>query len=255
VNGEVNPTAEVAYTLSSGALTVSKSIATTGLTKLLLIMTAIISTLFALLAIIAGTLKIIGRIKNWVRTLRLYILLYPIPPVRLLLKNLLQERLQVTKNENQETPQIPKFYSETLSNKPLPPNITAHVYFDKNYEGGSTRRILLDTPTLRSKYTPNAITSEMLGLNGYRQNPYDRDDVYHRPILDIDFPAMLIPSSTEGHYHLYLDLPMKWSAYEKLLSALAAAGIIEKGYYRASVERKATFLRLPGVPKDDPNSP
>ena len=73
----------------------------------------------------------------------------------------------------------------------------------------------------------------------------------HRPILDIDFPAQLIPSSTEGHFHLYLDKPMPWSTYKKLLRALAEAGIIEGGYARASEARKYTAVRLPWVHKDD----
>ena len=37
----------------------------------------------------------------------------------------------------------------------------------------------------------------------------------HRPILDIDLPAALIPSSTPGHYHLYIDKPMEWDRYEE----------------------------------------
>lgn len=73
----------------------------------------------------------------------------------------------------------------------------------------------------------------------------------HRPILDIDFPAALIPSSTEGHFHLYLDKPMEWTVYRDLLRALAAAGIIENGYAQASEARKYTAVRLPWVRKED----
>lgn len=75
------------------------------------------------------------------------------------------------------------------------------------------------------------------------------EDGRHLPALDIDFEVRLVPSRTEGHYHLYLDgmEPMHWSAYRRLLEALMLAGVIEKGYYGASVERKATFLRVNNI--------
>lgn len=72
----------------------------------------------------------------------------------------------------------------------------------------------------------------------------------HRPILDIDFPATVIPSSTSGHGHLYIDKPMTWEHYEKLLNVLAEVGIIEPGYADASIERQHTAVRLPWVKKE-----
>lgn len=65
----------------------------------------------------------------------------------------------------------------------------------------------------------------------------------HAPALDIDFEARLVPSKTDGHYHLYLDKEMPWWKYRILLKVLAWVGIIEQGYYRASVQRHMTFLR------------
>ena len=72
----------------------------------------------------------------------------------------------------------------------------------------------------------------------------------HRPILDIDLPAALIPSSTPGHYHLYIDKPMEWDRYEDLLDALSAVGIIEEGYASASCDREYTSVRLPWIKKN-----
>ena len=66
----------------------------------------------------------------------------------------------------------------------------------------------------------------------------------HAPALDIDFPATLVPSSTPGHFHLYLDCPMPWRRYRRLLRALARAGIIERSWYKAAVYRRATHLRI-----------
>jgi|SRR5690606_41887835 len=67
----------------------------------------------------------------------------------------------------------------------------------------------------------------------------------HRPLLDLDMDAALFPSSTENHWHLYIDKPMTWRQYKRLLRALARAGVIERGYMRASFQRGHTALRLP----------
>lgn len=75
------------------------------------------------------------------------------------------------------------------------------------------------------------------------------DDGLHRPVLDIDFPAALIPSSTPGHFHLYLDKQLEGPRYMKLLDALAEAGIIEQGYASVSKARGYTSARLPWVKK------
>jgi hypothetical protein len=65
----------------------------------------------------------------------------------------------------------------------------------------------------------------------------------HAPILDIDFPVQLIPSATEGHFHLYLETEITWRNYRRLLKALVKAGIIERSYYKASIGGGMTLLR------------
>jgi hypothetical protein len=72
----------------------------------------------------------------------------------------------------------------------------------------------------------------------------------HRPILDIDFPVHVYPSTTEGHNHLYFDRLITWEKYEALLQALADAEILEPGYVSASLARKHTAVRLPWVKKE-----
>lgn len=71
----------------------------------------------------------------------------------------------------------------------------------------------------------------------------------HAPCIDIDVPMTVVPSSTPGHGHLYIDVPMTWEDYERLLTVMAEVGIVEQGYLRASRTRKATHLRLPWVAK------
>lgn len=74
-------------------------------------------------------------------------------------------------------------------------------------------------------------------------------DGMHKVALDIDMEVVVIPSTTPGHYHLYIDKVMPWAKYQKLLIALADAGIIEQGYLDVSVRRKATHLRAPWYKK------
>jgi hypothetical protein len=75
-------------------------------------------------------------------------------------------------------------------------------------------------------------------------------DGMHRPLLDIDFPAVVIPSSTPGHGHLYIDKELTWKEYTKLLNLFADLGIIEHGYRGASLARGYTALRLPWIKKE-----
>lgn len=72
---------------------------------------------------------------------------------------------------------------------------------------------------------------------------------FHRPVLDIDFPAALVPSTTPGHFHLYLDRALSWEDYEKLLRVLGEVGILEPGYVNVSIERKHTAVRVPWIRK------
>lgn len=81
---------------------------------------------------------------------------------------------------------------------------------------------------------PNLITSHVVN-----------DPGMHLVCLDIDMPAELIPSKTPGHFHLYIEHRMEWDKYVVLLRALADAGIIEKGYAEASINKGCTALRIP----------
>ncbi len=84
----------------------------------------------------------------------------------------------------------------------------------------------------------------------------DKEQRWHRPVLDIDFEARLIPSSTPGHYHLYLDGALvEHSKYQYLLTVLASAGIISDGYLGHSLERGYTAVRAPGSYKPNGDEP
>lgn len=74
----------------------------------------------------------------------------------------------------------------------------------------------------------------------------------HALVLDIDHPAWLMPSTTPGHFHLYVDVPggIPDDEYAALLDALATAGVIEWGYAGASKARGFTSVRLPWITKE-----
>jgi len=76
-----------------------------------------------------------------------------------------------------------------------------------------------------------------------------KDQFISRFIVGMEAFAELVPSSTPGHSHLYIDTEMPWKDYRWFLKSLARAGIIEEGFYRASVEREQTMLRKPGIYK------
>jgi len=73
----------------------------------------------------------------------------------------------------------------------------------------------------------------------------------HMPTLDMDVPCTLIPSSTEGHFHLLIDVPMSWEQYTRLLDVMWEVGILQEGFVRLMTARGATFVRKPGVRKND----
>lgn len=74
-------------------------------------------------------------------------------------------------------------------------------------------------------------------------------DNWHMPVLDIDYSAHLVESSTPGHYHLYLNQAIEWNDYKKLLKCMERCGLLQPGFVRNSIRRGASFARLPGVLK------
>ena len=92
------------------------------------------------------------------------------------------------------------------------------------------------------------ITSMVLHTDEYKNRTPTQ---MHTFVVDIDLPATLMPSSTPGHSHLYIESYMSWSQYVKVLDAMAEAGIIEYGYVNASKARGFTAVRLPWIRRND----
>ena len=71
----------------------------------------------------------------------------------------------------------------------------------------------------------------------------------HAPAIDLDVKARLIPSSTPGHSHLYIDHELSWADYLRVLKLLAKVGIVEHGIVSSAERRGTTLLRLPHAKK------
>lgn len=86
------------------------------------------------------------------------------------------------------------------------------------------------------------------------QPPHAADDPgseVHGILIDLDVPAWLIPSSTSGHGHLYVDLPVLVGDLWDFLDAAVRVGLVEEGYVNACKARGMTSLRAPWVTKGE----
>jgi hypothetical protein len=77
-------------------------------------------------------------------------------------------------------------------------------------------------------------------------------DAIHYPVIDIDHRCHWVPSTTPGHGHLYIDHGMTWTAFLRLLEALAEAGVVEEGYVHACRREGFASVRLPWIKKEPP---
>jgi hypothetical protein len=122
------------------------------------------------------------------------------------------------------------------------------LWFVENIDVPSDEIIDTDNSCVQCVTDEEKVVANVYGSRVDPIYPGDTQE-WHAPALDIDFPARLLPSSTEGHFHLYLDKIMYWEDYAKLLRVMAEVGILEQGYVTASLERKMTCLRKPGLVK------
>lgn len=103
-------------------------------------------------------------------------------------------------------------------------------------EGGDGREVVTDL-------------SEANVVSSIVPRPSGMSERAHRPVLDLDIPAFLVPSSTPGHSHLYIDHEVPDEVFWRLCDALAEAGILQGGYVSASKSRGYTSVRLPWIKK------
>lgn len=129
---------------------------------------------------------------------------------------------------------------------PLPGNITRQI---KVWGTSSEDPDLSEARPIVPVADSDVVTSEVQGW--MPKTPKGT----HKPVLDLDFPAKLIDSSTPGHHHLLIDKELTWHQYVKLLDVMQEVGLLEPGYVSASKERGFTCVRLPWVKKSRPVLP
>lgn len=120
-------------------------------------------------------------------------------------------------------------------------DVTGVDFKRPGYEAGNIRSHARGAPTYTSAYAQvgiNCVTSRVSGGNR------------HIVAVDIDAPVEVYPSSTPGHFHLYINKEMSWEHYEELLTVMARVGILEPGFALASQVRGYSCLRLPWVKKE-----
>lgn len=71
----------------------------------------------------------------------------------------------------------------------------------------------------------------------------------HKPIIDLDIPHVYVPSSTDGHGHLYLNVAMSHSDFETLLVTLNHYGIVGEGSVHQLRATGVALARTPDVRK------
>jgi hypothetical protein len=76
----------------------------------------------------------------------------------------------------------------------------------------------------------------------------------HAPVFDFDFPAYLLPSSSPGKFHLYLEKEISWESYMDVLEAMVNAGLLEPGWVDSGINHGTLLLRPPGVVKENVKS-
>lgn len=128
---------------------------------------------------------------------------------------------------------------------PLAGQVLGHVEVFTGSEDGSLGAPVPEVETLDEA---NVITSKVASTANW-MSPL------HKVVIDVDMPVTLVPSSTPGHFHLYIDHLLSWSSYKELLLALVNAGIIQQGYFDSSIMRGHTTLRLPWIKKEDEPKP
>lgn len=76
-------------------------------------------------------------------------------------------------------------------------------------------------------------------------------DGRHLPIIDLDFEHVYLDSTSPGHAHLFINVPMSRWKWLVLMTALRYTGVIELGFYVWSLRRGGNFVRASHIRKWD----
>jgi len=114
------------------------------------------------------------------------------------------------------------------------------------------RRVLSENSDEAVKVTPNNSKPDSPSRSTVISSKSRVYDHLHRPMIDLDLDAALVPSSTPGHNHLYINRPIDEKQYERLLFVMRDCGLVQPGVYNSFKLNQETSLRIPGVSKGGP---
>jgi hypothetical protein len=67
--------------------------------------------------------------------------------------------------------------------------------------------------------------------------------------LELGVPVQILPSSTPGHHHVYIDAEMKWRPYRALCKAMVRVGLLESAFVDLMISHSMSMLLRPGLTK------
>lgn len=100
--------------------------------------------------------------------------------------------------------------------------------------------------TVGDRHAATLVTSTFTGPQVDANGGY-----LHQPLFDIDIPIekVRVLESASGNSHLYINKPMTWEDYIKLMRVMVEVGLLQHGWVEKSIKQGCGRLRLPGVPK------
>lgn len=73
----------------------------------------------------------------------------------------------------------------------------------------------------------------------------DFENIRYRFVISANVPAVLVPSKSNDHFHLYLETILTWNQYLELVYCLNLLGIVQTGFYGMTKQRCMSHLRKP----------
>ncbi len=73
----------------------------------------------------------------------------------------------------------------------------------------------------------------------------EQTDGTQRVDIALSAAALLLPSRTEGHFHLYTEHELTWKSYLNSLRGLVLLGIVQQGFVSGAETRGMSHLRKP----------
>lgn len=91
----------------------------------------------------------------------------------------------------------------------------------------------------------------LLGMLRDLELAWDAQIVSHNRDTKIywSVPVHVVPSTSPGHHHLYINKALEWNEYVGLLAAFEEAQVISDGYLYFCLKRQESHVRYPGVSK------